>query len=389
MKLNWLHALFALVPLSGLASAETLYTVNENTDELCTIDTVSGQLSVIGALGISYSFGDLAWDSSTNTLYLSTGWGSFPSNLYTVNTQTGAATLVGSMGVNDIFGLAYDPVSNKLYGSASTSSFGVYEISRSTGAATLIGNPGVGLDSIAWVGSTSSLVGIYAGPSTFHTIDTNTGAQTQLAPSSGFINNCGMTWVPSSNSLYIVDWSGNFLSFDVANGLARTQVGSGYGALDGLAFAGAGSFCAPPVAYCTSSTSGNGCVAAVASSGTPSAGATSGFQISVSNLEGQRSTLFFYSINGQLIQQWALGSTSYLCVRAPTQRTFSASSGGTAGQCNGSHQLDWLAYMAANPTALGNPLAVGQTFDGQFWFRDPPAPKSTNLSNGLHWTVCP
>jgi hypothetical protein len=355
LKLNWIPAFLAVVPLSGLANAETLYTIQENTDSLCTIDTVSGVLTVIGPLGISTNFGDLAWDSSTGTLYLSNGWGSSPSELYTINTSTGAATLVGSMGANDIFGLAYDPVSNKLYGSASTSSFGLYQINKTTGAATLIGNPGVGLDSIAWVGSTSSLVGVYAGPSTFHTLDTTNGTETQLAASSGFINNCGMTWVPSSNALYVVDWSGNFLAFDVANGLARTQVGSGYGSLDGLAFAGSGSFCAPPVAYCTPSTSGNGCVAQVASSGTPSASATSGFQISVSGLEGQRSTLFFYSTNGQLIQQWAIGSSSYLCVRAPTQRTFSASSGGTAGQCNGAHQLDWLAFMSANPTALGNP----------------------------------
>lgn len=81
MKLNWIHAFLAVVPLSGLASAETLYTIQENTDSLCTIDTVSGVLTVIGPLGINTNFGDLAWDSSTGTLYLSNGWGSSPSQL--------------------------------------------------------------------------------------------------------------------------------------------------------------------------------------------------------------------------------------------------------------------------------------------------------------------
>ena len=76
-------------------------------------------------------------------------------------------------------------------------------------------------------------------------------------------------------------------------------------------------------------------------------------------------------------------------MKSPTQRTFTASSGGTVGACDGSLTLDWLAYMAGNPWAIGQPLVPGAGFDGQFWFRDPPAPRGTNLSDALHWTLCP
>jgi hypothetical protein len=45
--------------------------------------------------------------------------------------------------------------------------------------------------------------------------------------------------------------------------------------------------------------------------------------------------------------------------------------------------------MAFHPSALGNPLMAGQMFHAQTWFRDPPAPKTTNLSDGLQWVTAP
>jgi hypothetical protein len=147
--------------------------------------------------------------------------------------------------------------------------------------------------------------------------------------------------------------------------------------------------CAAPTSYCTTSTTTNGCHPALSASGTPSVANTSGFVLSCANVEGQKSGLIFYGINGSVAVPWATGSTSWLCVKTPTQRTGSQSSGGTAGACNGSFSLDFLAFMAANPGALGQPLTAGQQYNGQAWFRDPPAPKTTNLSGGLQWVMCP
>ncbi len=51
-------------------------------------------------------------------------------------------------------------------------------------------------------------------------------------------------------------------------------------------------------------------------------------------------------------------------------------------------RLDFNAWRAANPGALGNPFVAGQVFHAQGWFRDPGAPKQTNLSDGLRFTLC-
>jgi hypothetical protein len=123
--------------------------------------------------------------------------------------------------------------------------------------------------------------------------------------------------------------------------------------------------------------------------GTPSITASSGFTIAASNVEGQKSGILFYGINGQLIQPWGTGSTSYLCVKTPTQRTGVQTSGGTTNLCNGALSLDFNAFRAANPTALGQPMFSGQTIDAQAWFRDPGSVKNTSLSDALEFTMTP
>lgn len=145
----------------------------------------------------------------------------------------------------------------------------------------------------------------------------------------------------------------------------------------------------PPTIYCTSSTSTSGCIPSIASSGAPSASASSGFTISVSQVEGQKSGLVFYGINGRLAAPWGMGSTSFLCVKPPTQRTPVQSTGGILFACDGALSLDFLAFMAANPAALGQPISAGQRYHAQAWYRDPAAPKTTNLSDALAFDLAP
>lgn len=142
------------------------------------------------------------------------------------------------------------------------------------------------------------------------------------------------------------------------------------------------------VVYCTAGTTSNGCVPAIGWTGTPSTTAPSGFTISVANLEGEKTGLIFYGISGPAAIPWGVG-TSYMCVAAPNQRTGTQNSGGTNGACDGTLALDWNDYVATNPGVLGAPFAPGQIVEAQAWFRDPPAPKTTNLSNALEFSVCP
>jgi hypothetical protein len=144
-----------------------------------------------------------------------------------------------------------------------------------------------------------------------------------------------------------------------------------------------------PVVYCTAGTSSNGCVPSIGGTGVPSASASSGFTIHVAGVEGQKQGLLFYGVNGPAATPWGIGGTSFLCVKAPTQRMGVQLTGGTAGACDGALSEDWLAFMAAHPGALGQPISAGQSIRAQAWYRDPPAVKTTNLSDGLEFTLVP
>jgi hypothetical protein len=141
--------------------------------------------------------------------------------------------------------------------------------------------------------------------------------------------------------------------------------------------------------YCTPGTSSSGCTASISGIGVPSASATSGFVLQVSGVESQKLGLLFYGASGRTAASWSAGSSSYLCVKSPTQRLAPQNSGGSLWMCDGSLSADWSAYMASHPSALGHPLYAGQVFDAQAWYRDPPAAKTTNLSDGLEFTIQP
>jgi hypothetical protein len=179
--------------------------------------------------------------------------------------------------------------------------------------------------------------------------------------------------------------------FDDGSGLGDALfVGGSISSVEGrpsAAIAKLGRSCTPTT-YCSSGTTSNGCAPSISGSGTPSASASSGFTIAIANVEGQKQGHVFYGVSGAIAAPWG-ASSHFLCVKAPTQRTGTQDSGGSAGACNGSIALDWNAYCATHPGALGVPFSAGQSVWAQLYFRDPPGPKTTALSNGLTFTVCP
>lgn len=147
----------------------------------------------------------------------------------------------------------------------------------------------------------------------------------------------------------------------------------------------------PPTTYCTAGTSTNGCVPSINASAQPSATFATPCVITTSNVEGQKAGLTFYGINNSGFSPlpWSPTSSSFFCVKGPTQRTFAQNSGGTANQCDGALTLDWNAFHGAFPGALGTPFSPGDNIYVQAWYRDPPAPRTTNLSNGVELTATP
>ena len=85
------------------------------------------------------NMGDIAWDAAAEVLYAVTSLSGTPQemSLYTVDPDTGAMTLVGSLGVFYLEGgLAVDPTTGKLYAMSRDK---LYEVNKGTGAATLVG----------------------------------------------------------------------------------------------------------------------------------------------------------------------------------------------------------------------------------------------------------
>lgn len=141
--------------------------------------------------------------------------------------------------------------------------------------------------------------------------------------------------------------------------------------------------------YCTAGTSTHGCVAQLSATGVPSASATSGFAVQATQLEGGVSATMFYGVSGRVAWPWGPGSSSFLCVKSPTQRLGVANTQGTSTNCDGALFFDVLDFFATHPSALGQPLNAGATVNTQVWYRDPAAVKSTNLSNALEFTMLP
>jgi hypothetical protein len=139
--------------------------------------------------------------------------------------------------------------------------------------------------------------------------------------------------------------------------------------------------------YCTAGTTVHGCVPSISGLGAPSSTAGSGFDILVQHVEGNRMGLIYYGFYPAAVP-WAPNSPSYRCIAYPTQRLPTHNSGGTLGACDGQLHTDFNAWIQANPFGLGYPFVAGQVFYAQGWFRDSGAPKGTNLSDGLRFTLC-
>ncbi|MBL8802211.1 MAG: hypothetical protein JNN27_09465 [Planctomycetes bacterium] len=146
-----------------------------------------------------------------------------------------------------------------------------------------------------------------------------------------------------------------------------------------------------PIAYCTAGTTTNGCNASISANVNPNVANNAGVTIAVANVEGQKQGIYFYGIDntGFSPVPWSPGSTSFLCVKGPTQRAGSQGAGGTTNACDGAFSLNWDLFVTNNPIAVGVPFSAGDSIFVQAWFRDPPAPKTTNLSNAIEMTVQP
>lgn len=133
--------------------------------------------------------------------------------------------------------------------------------------------------------------------------------------------------------------------------------------------------------YCTSQTTSQGCTPTIGASGFPSATAGAGHFIEAVGVVAGQLGLVLYSTNGTNSVP-VLGGT--LCVGSPFVRTPVLPIMG-AGACAGVFRRDFNAWIATGSDPL---LVPGQDVWAQVWSRDPGAATSSNLTDGVRFTLC-
>jgi hypothetical protein len=234
--------IFAILALSAPLDAATMYTVKFDADtmegNLMRIDTGTLVMTMVGPLGVPFAYGDLAWDGANSTLYMIDGRGDH--GLYTVNTTTGAATLLGIHGLPELFAMAFDSSTGTMYAAQFLNNQPLETLNLSTGLATEVGS-GVGdfrIGAMAYNSSIDQLIGLEDSliSAKLLTIDRATGAATLLKGTDLNTNNSGMTYDPDLNRLWDIDSDGWLSYFDPASGYSQAYVKFYGDRFDGLAY---------------------------------------------------------------------------------------------------------------------------------------------------------
>lgn len=168
--------------LWAVADVPRIGTLNTSTAAFTAAATITG-------LGAGEVVSGITFIDAASTFHLLTAT-STASCLYTLNTGTGAATLIGAMGVGNMVDIAIN-ADGEMYGhSILTDS--IYSIDTATGAATLIGPTGFAANFAQGMSFDKSTGVLYAwihqggGANTFAAINLATGAATTVAsPASG------------------------------------------------------------------------------------------------------------------------------------------------------------------------------------------------------------
>lgn len=220
--------MFAALLLAQLAQAGEIAVIRNASDELWMFDTLTEQFSLVGPLGIQFNFGGLAWDSNAQVMYLFDY--AAPYNMYTVNLNTGRATLVGSTGLQMI-SAAYDPNNDVLW-AGDISNTGWYSIDRATGRATARYNFGIIPSGAGWSPVERAIVYNRIGAADFYAFDPDSGTNTQLGGPNTFINDAGMSYDADTQLYWVFDYSGNVFKVDPARGYQMQTAASALPSID-------------------------------------------------------------------------------------------------------------------------------------------------------------
>lgn len=118
--------------VASAASAAPILWIDDSRGQIGTVDVATGTATLVGPSGVVLT--DIAFDPSGNL------WGITFTNLYSIDKTTGAATNVGSLGLNGANALVF-ATDGTLY-TAAFNTNNLYTVNTSTGAATSLGSIG-------------------------------------------------------------------------------------------------------------------------------------------------------------------------------------------------------------------------------------------------------
>jgi hypothetical protein len=151
-------------------------------------------------------------------------------NIYTVDTSTAAATLVGNSGVEGLTDVAFDDSGN-LWGI----DFGMlYSVNPATGAATTVGGLGYGAANALTFGNGSLYLAGFSAPNALFTVNTTTGAATAVG-SIGYFSAGDLAFDPLG-TLYLTTTTNQLVSVNTTTGAGTAIGGIGFSDVYGLAY---------------------------------------------------------------------------------------------------------------------------------------------------------
>lgn len=216
------------------ADAATLYIAMSGTGQIDALDLATNTVTTIGTFGTTFNWGGMSWDHLTGTLWMVSG--RVDNGLYTVDTATGIATLVGYHGLTDVFSNAVDPLTGEIYALQANGFTGLYALDPASGAASYIGAPSTPSPS-GYSGVGGAEFGpngmIYANASFssyIYAIDPATGAATYQGDAGVSVSDNGLAYNTDDGMFYLAELGGAVYELDPNAGWAATNIyqGSAY-----------------------------------------------------------------------------------------------------------------------------------------------------------------
>jgi len=222
--------------VAATANAGTLFALSQS-GVLYTIDTITQDLTSIGPVHTNPTYGGLAYDPASDTLYM--GGGTDNHWLYTLDQGTGHATRVdGAPQGAYLHGLAFDTSTDTLYASDYARRH-IVTVDVNDGTTTLVSDhPYNQFDGLAYDSTRDQLIGMRPGVGDLYEIDRDGALAPTLLFDGPFVNYEGLAYDSDLDLFWCADQNGRLNTYDPANGYAHLGV---YGAgglpmLVGLAY---------------------------------------------------------------------------------------------------------------------------------------------------------